>query len=75
MNQRQPAAHSYLFTVRIWWEDLGQGQREWRGVVKLVTSGEEHFFRDWTTLGQVLEGLVGEGVPATVGETVRLPVG
>lgn len=58
MNQRPPSAPSYLFTVRVWWEDLGQGQHEWRGVVKLVTSGEEHFFRDWVTLGQVLEGLV-----------------
>jgi len=60
MNQRPPSAHSYLFTVRIWWEDLGEGQREWRGVVKLVTSGEEHFFRDWAALGQLLEGMVGE---------------
>jgi hypothetical protein len=75
MNQRQPAAHSYLFTVRIWWEDLGQGQREWRGVVKLVTSGEEHFFRDWTTLGELMAGMVGEAKPATVGEAVTLPMG
>lgn len=58
MNPRQPVAHSYLFTVRVWWEDLGQGQREWRGVVKLVTSGEEHFFRDWGALGQIVEGMV-----------------
>ncbi|MCE7983070.1 MAG: hypothetical protein DYG89_17945 [Caldilinea sp. CFX5] len=55
MTQRRPAAHSYLFTVRVWWEDLGQGQQEWRGVVKLVTSGEEHFFRDWVTLGELIE--------------------
>ncbi|MFZ4660299.1 MAG: hypothetical protein ACOYNY_25035 [Caldilineaceae bacterium] len=70
MNQRQPAAHSYLFTVRIWWEDLGQGQREWRGVVKLVTSGEEHFFRDWVALGQLLAGMVGEeaALAATMSE-------
>lgn len=61
MNQRSPSAHSYLFTVRIWWEDLGQGQREWRGMVKLVTSGEEHFFRDWGMLGQWLAGLIGDG--------------
>ncbi len=61
MTQRRPVAHSYLFTVRIWWEDLGQGQREWRGVVKLVTSGEEYFFRDWTTLGELMARMVGEG--------------
>ena len=64
MNQRPPSAHSYLFTVRVWWEDLGQGQREWRGVVKLVTNGEEHFFRDWGTLGRLLASMVDdEAVP------------
>jgi hypothetical protein len=67
MNKRPPSAHSYLFTVRLWWEDLGQGQMEWRGVVKLVTSGEEHFFRDWGTLSQLMAGMVGEGAgPATL---------
>lgn len=60
MTQRSHPAHSYLFTVRLWWEDLGDGQMEWRGVVKLVTSGEEYFFRDWATLGQLLEGIVGD---------------
>lgn len=60
MPQRPPSAHSYLFTVRLWWEDLGDGQTEWRGVVRLVTSGEEHFFRDWETLGKMVEGMVGE---------------
>lgn len=58
MPQRPPSAHSYLFTVRLWWEDLGDGQTEWRGVVRLVTSGEEHFFRDWETLGKAVEGMV-----------------
>lgn len=60
MPQRTPATHSYLFTVRVWWEDLGAGQTEWRGAVKLVTTGEEHFFRDWATLGQVIAGMVPE---------------
>lgn len=58
MNPRPPSAHSYLFTVRVWWEDLGQGQREWRGVVKLVTSGEEYFFRDWGALGELIERMM-----------------
>ena len=57
MKQRPQPVHSYLFTVRLWWEDLGDEQTEWRGVVKLVTTGEEHFFRDWETLGRWLEGM------------------
>lgn len=58
MNQRLHPAQSYLFTVRLWWEDLGEGQSEWRGVVKLVADGEEHFFRDWGTLGRLMAGLL-----------------
>ncbi len=41
---------SYLFTVRLWSEALGEGQAEWRGQVRYVTSGETRYFRDWSTL-------------------------
>lgn len=63
MPQCPSSAHSYLFTVRLWWEDLGDGQSEWRGVVKLVTSGEEHFFRDWETLSKVMAGMLPDELP------------
>lgn len=39
-----------LFTVRVWREDRGDGQREWRGQVRHVFSGETRYFRDWQTL-------------------------
>jgi hypothetical protein len=41
---------SHLFTVRLWAEDIGNGQREWRGRIQHVTSGEAYYFRDWPTL-------------------------
>lgn len=41
---------SYLFMVRVWLEDLGNGKAEWRGQVKHVMSGEVRYFRDWATL-------------------------
>lgn len=41
---------SYLFTVRVWREDLGNGHVEWRGKVQHVTSGEAYYFRDWPGL-------------------------
>ena len=51
--------HSQLFTLRIWREDLGEGQIEWRGKVQHVTSGEAHYFRDCpgliACLQQILE--------------------
>lgn len=48
MNQQQYT--SQLFTVRVWLEELGNGQTEWRGKVQHVASGEVRYFRDWSTL-------------------------
>jgi quercetin dioxygenase-like cupin family protein len=42
--------HSQLFTVRLWREDLGDGQGEWRGKVRHVMKDELCYFRDWSTL-------------------------
>jgi hypothetical protein len=54
-GQRQ---HSHLFTVRLWAEDLGDGQAEWRGKVEHVTSGEAHYFRDWSGLVAMLVAML-----------------
>jgi hypothetical protein len=50
MDQDQLHPRSHLFTVRVWAEDIGNGQTEWRGRVRHVTSGETYYFRDWPTL-------------------------
>ena len=50
MNKNQPPPHSHLFTLRLWVEELGEGQTEWRGQVQHVVSGEKHYFRDWAAL-------------------------
>jgi hypothetical protein len=48
MEQQQHSSH--LFTLRLWHEELGGGDAEWRGKVQHVTSGEVRYFRDWPTL-------------------------
>lgn len=48
LEQQQPRSH--LFTVRLWLEELGNDQTEWRGKVQHVTSGEACYFRDWPAL-------------------------
>lgn len=48
MNQRHSPSH--LFTLRLWQEDLGADQNDWRGRLKHVLSGDTHHFRDWSTL-------------------------
>ena len=53
-----PTLSSHLFTIRMWLEDLGNGQKDWRGKVQHVNSGEVRYFRDWSTLETFMEGLL-----------------
>ena len=52
-NLRHPDSH--LFTLRIWSEPLGNGWSQWRGKVQHVTSGETHYFREWSMLAMLPE--------------------
>jgi len=49
---------SHLFTVRLWAEDLGDGQIEWRGKLQHVTSGQARYFRDWPVLIALLQKML-----------------
>jgi len=60
MDTTHPPTHSHLFTVRVWREDLGQGQTEWRGEVQEVLSGEVRYFRDWSALLTLLHAMLPE---------------
>jgi hypothetical protein len=39
VKRRNQPAHSHLFQVRMWREDLGAGQTEWRGKLQHVIVG------------------------------------
>jgi hypothetical protein len=43
----RPAPSSHTFLLRLWPEELGGGQIDWRGSVQHVASGEARYFRDW----------------------------
>jgi hypothetical protein len=58
MDKAQEPSQARLFTVRLWREDLGAGQREWRGEVRDVVSGERRYFRDWPALIASLQALL-----------------
>ena len=51
---------SHLFTIRVWKEEIGAGQTEWRGKVQLFPSGEVRYFRDWAALIPLLLTMVAE---------------
>lgn len=57
-DSAKPAHRSHLFTVRLWLEELGDGQTEWRGQVQHVLSGERRYFRDWATLVECVVALL-----------------
>ena len=63
-----PSTHrSHLFTVRLWAEDLGDDQVEWRGEVQHVLTSETRYFRDLTSLGSLLDAMLAiyTGKPAS----------
>jgi len=60
---------SHLFTVRVWEEQVGDDQTEWRGKVQLVTSGEVRYFRQWAALVPLLVTMLSESQPDPARET------
>jgi heme-degrading monooxygenase HmoA len=60
MDTAQPPARTHLFTVRVWLEELGAGQAEWRGEVQHVVSGETRYFRDWPALVASMQAMLPE---------------
>ena len=61
MEQQQHS--SYLFMLRLWREELGGGEIEWRGKVQHVTSSEVRYFRDWPTLIAFLLQVLSDSEP------------
>jgi hypothetical protein len=60
METPNPHLRSYLFTVRVWQEEIGTDQVEWRGKVQLVTNGDVRYFRGWTALAPLLLTMLSE---------------
>ena len=65
MSMDKPKQHprSHLFTVRVWEEETGTDQTEWRGKVQLLSSGEVRYFREWTALAPLLLAMLSEFEP------------
>ena len=74
MPSERPRAASHLFTVRLWSEDLGDDQVEWRGQVTHVLSGEAHYFRKWQELDAHLLAMVEQHERASEAEAMQMSV-
>ncbi|NJD59721.1 MAG: hypothetical protein C3F13_14355 [Anaerolineales bacterium] len=54
-DKEETSQPSQLFTLRMWLEDLGEGQMDWRGKVQHIGSGEVRYFRSWQMLRDFVE--------------------
>jgi hypothetical protein len=54
MADDRPGLASHLFTLRLWVEELGDGETEWRGEVRYVPSGAIYYFRRWDQLQETM---------------------
>ena len=52
----------HLFMLRLWREELGDDQSEWRGELIYLRNGEMRYFRDERTLQTMLWHMLLQGV-------------
>jgi len=52
IKKKQPRSH--LFLVRMWQEELGDGQVEWRGRALNIAAGNALYFREWEGLVEAM---------------------
>lgn len=60
MDRLDQHPRSHLFTVRVWQEEVGHDQMEWRGKVHLITNGNVCYFRGWEGLVSLLITMLSE---------------
>lgn len=60
MDEEMPQLRSYLFTVRIWLEEIRDGQMGWHGKAQSIFHGETVYFRDWSVLLAFLKNHIPE---------------
>jgi hypothetical protein len=59
----EPPRHTHLFTLRVWSEEVGAQQREWRGRIQHISSGEVRYVRGLSALAATLSELLSAQEP------------
>ncbi len=58
INDNPSAQKSQLFILRVWLEEVGNEQMDWRAKIQHVESNEVRYFRNWSSLEAFVEGLL-----------------
>lgn len=59
----EPPRRTHLFTLRVWSEEVGEQQREWRGRVQHLPGGEVRYVRGLSALVATLSELLSAQEP------------
>lgn len=62
MNEEH--VESQLFTIRVWLETDADNQRQWRGKLRHVPSGEIRYFRGWAALIPLILDMLNRSITA-----------
>ena len=62
MHGQSLSTPTTLFTLRLWQEPLGNGQSEWRGEIKNLTTGEVRYFRRWEEIAGLVVAMLVENL-------------
>jgi len=60
-----------LFALRMWQEEMGDAQIEWRGKVQALPEGEAYYFRDWPGLIRHLTAMLVTGHQEPAGQGIQ----
>ncbi len=61
---------SHVFTLRLWLEELGGSQREWRGWIQNIKPGQAIYFRDWQSMIRFLQENLGAATTTDSGSGI-----
>jgi hypothetical protein len=67
-NHSKPHFPTHLFLLRVWREELGNDQHEWRASARHVISGETRFIRTWHDLETFIDLLTSQQVVSEEGQ-------
>ena len=67
-NHSKPHFPTHLFLLRVWREELGEDQHEWRASARHVISGETRFIRTWHDLETFIDLLTSQQVVSEEGQ-------
>jgi hypothetical protein len=67
-NHSKPHFPTHLFLLRVWREELGDDQHEWRASARHVISGETRSIRTWHDLETFIDMISSQQVVAEEGQ-------